>query len=448
MREVKNFGMTRTINVIDAIPGAGKTSWAIQYMNESINEDKKLAFGDAGEKEKFIYVTPFLKEVDRIKENTNIDFVDPRAINGYDSKMKHLQALIVAGKSIVTTHALFKKLDLYTLNMIENAGYTLIMDEVANVLEQYDIKEDDFNVMLRDNMIEVKGDGTVIWLDENYCGDRFHDIKVLAEGENLIYINKVALFWTMNTRAFEAFENIYVLTYLFNGQTQCYYYKVNEIKFNKLSVSKHNDKYELIEHEPALEPRQELYDLLNIYEDYQKENGRKSTLNSNFDSREKLTDRQKRGQLSTSWFKQAPDNDLKQLKNNVNNYFRNVAPAENTDLYWTTKKSVATKLKNPKAKYNEKDDRTKDNFLPFNARATNEYGHCKSMAFVYNRFINPLERNFFANYNVAVDENLLAVSDLLQFIFRGCVRNNQPLNCYIPSERMRNLLKDWSEYKI
>jgi hypothetical protein len=266
MRKVKNFGMTRTINVVDDICGSGKTSWAIQKINESAND------------EKFIYVTPFLNEIDRIKENTNIDFVDPKAINGYGSKMKHLQALIVARKSIVTTHALFKKMDLHTLNLIEDAGYTLIMDEVANVLEQYDIKEDDFNVILGDNMIEVEEDGTVIWLKEEYTGERFHDIKVLAEGENLIYINKVALFWTMNTRAFEAFENIYVLTYLFEGQTQCHYYKVNDIKFNKFSVTKKGDRYDLIDYRPNLEPRQKLYNSLNIYEDYQKENGRKSTL--------------------------------------------------------------------------------------------------------------------------------------------------------------------------
>lgn len=39
-------------------------------------------------------------------------------------------------------------------------------------------------------------------------------------------------------------------------------------------------------------------------------------------------------------------------------------------------------------------------------------------------------------------------TDLIQFIFRGCIRKGQSMHCYIPSERMRSLLKDWADYKI
>ena len=41
------------IQVIDSIMGSGKTTWAINYMNSHPDE-------------RFIYVTPRLKEVDRI----------------------------------------------------------------------------------------------------------------------------------------------------------------------------------------------------------------------------------------------------------------------------------------------------------------------------------------------------------------------------------------------
>ncbi|MFF5400921.1 hypothetical protein ACFY5J_26965 [Peribacillus butanolivorans] len=57
-----------TIKVIDAICGAGKTSYAIQMINERAN---KVGFGDDepySSDKKFIYVTPFLSEVKRIKE--------------------------------------------------------------------------------------------------------------------------------------------------------------------------------------------------------------------------------------------------------------------------------------------------------------------------------------------------------------------------------------------
>lgn len=447
MREMQSFGITQTMNVVDAVPGSGKTSWAIQHINESNEKLKDLAFGE--EHEKFIYVTPYLDEVDRIKQATNIGFVDPEIINGKGSKMKHFRALIIAGQSIVTTHALFKKLDLNTLDLIEEAGYTLIMDEVANVMEQYNIDNDDFDMLIRDGMIEIKNDGTVVWLHENYNGSRFYNIKILAQSENLTNIDGVALYWTMNTRAFEAFEEVYVLTYLFDGQSQCGYYKANDIKFKKFSVALIDDTYELIDYDPKVEPRKELYDLLLIHEDSQNSNGRKSTLNSNFDSREKLTVNQKRTQLSSTWFdKHASEDDLKQIKNNLNNYFSKVVSTTNDNLYWTTKKNMAAVLKNPKCKYNKKDDRTKDNFLSFNTRATNSYSHCTAMAFVYNRFVNPMEKRFFQNYGVEINEDMLALSDLIQFVFRGCIRNGEKMNCYIPADRMRSLLKDWSEYQI
>ncbi|MDM5310846.1 hypothetical protein [Peribacillus frigoritolerans] len=50
------------IKVIDAICGAGKTSYAIQMMNDF----SKVGFGVDGElhtsEKKFIYVTPFLSK--------------------------------------------------------------------------------------------------------------------------------------------------------------------------------------------------------------------------------------------------------------------------------------------------------------------------------------------------------------------------------------------------
>lgn len=444
MMEIKTYSMEQTINVVDDICGSGKTSWAIQEINDSINRNKKLAFGEALEQEKFVYVTPYLKEIERVRESVEIDFVEPDVINGKGSKLKHFQALIQLGKSIVTTHQLFKKLDVETLNLIEEMGYTLIMDEVANVLEQYDITKSDIELLIANKTIRIGKKHKVEWLNADYSG-KFSDMKILAESDNLILQNGSAMFWTMNTRAFEAFEKVFILTYLFDGQTQCSYYQANDIRFQKLSVNNVNGRYGLIEYNNTLENRKAIYELLNIYED-PTGNDKKSPLNSNFEYRQKI----KTGDtaLSTTWFNNAPDEAIKQLSKNLQNYFRTVVPTENEKLFWTTVKIHAPKLKNAKTKYNAKGLREKDNFLSINARATNKYKNRTTMAYVYNRFINPMERNFFAEYEVNVNEDALAVSDLIQFMFRGCIRDGEPMNCYIPSTRMRKLLKDWSEYKI
>ncbi|MEK4130178.1 hypothetical protein NYE67_10880 [Solibacillus sp. FSL W8-0474] len=441
--KTKSFCLDSTINVVDAMCGAGKTSWAIQKIN-----DEKIGFGTEEKLgKKYIYVTPYLNEVERVRSATGAEFLEPEAMKGKGSKLNHLKALITLEKSIVTTHALFKKLDLETLNLIEESGYTLIMDEVANVLEQYHITKSDIDLLITKGTIAIGEKGKIQWLDDSYDGE-FSDMKVLAQSDNLILQNGTAVFWTMNTRAFEAFEEVYILTYLFDGQTQFYYYQMNDINFDKYSVTNVNGRFELIDYDSNIEPRKETYNKLNVHEDKSNGNGRSSTLNSNYDSREKLTPQQRKSLLSSTWFKNASDDELKQISNNLNNYFRKIHPTDNDKLFWSTLLIAAPDLKNAKCKFHKKGDRTKDNFVSLNTRATNYYADRTSMAYVYNRFINPIESNFFKEYGITVNEDLLALSDLIQFIFRGCIRNDEPMNCYIPSERMRQLLKDWSEYKI
>lgn len=214
-----------TIKVVDAICGAGKTSWAIQMINDS----EKIGFGTMERNDKkYIYVTPFLNEVERVSNSTKADFFQPNAQQGKGSKIEHFKMLVGLGKSIVTTHELFKRLDADTLDEIEQEGYILIMDEVANVLEAINISHKEIGYLLKLNVIEVDELGKVTWLDEEYGqdknDDRFRDIKIIVENENLFILQEKAFYWTMNIKAFEAFDEVYILMYLFDGQIQKSYY--------------------------------------------------------------------------------------------------------------------------------------------------------------------------------------------------------------------------------
>lgn len=434
------------IKVIDAICGAGKSSYAIQMMNDST----KAGFGVDREfyisEKKFIYVTPFLSEVERVINNTKAEFSEPTNKTG--SKYEHVKKLIDDGKSIVMTHELFSRLDEETLSDIEFEGYILIMDEVANVLEQVKAYSKDIEYLLKAGAVEVSLNNEIIWVDDEYEISRngnYRDIKVLSERGNLFLENGNIVFWTMPVQAFLCFKEVYLLTYLFDGQIQKYYYEVHDVKYEKFSVRKNSEgRYELVEYNPFLEPRDEIEELLTIYEDYQSPTGRKSSMNSNYDSRKNPNEYY---QLSGTWLRNASDEDLKQLNNNMSNFFRNQFPTDNDKIFWTTLKEIALKLKNVKCKFNKKDDRSKDNYVPLNIRATNEYADCTATAYIYNRFMNPIEKNFFRNRGIDVDEDQLAMSDLIQFLFRGCIRKGRPMNCYIPSSRMRSLLKQWFSYE-
>lgn len=439
------------ITVIDAICGAGKTSYAIQMMNESYQQGLETVegFGEDSyidKSDKFIYVTPFLDEVKRVKRETNIDIITPM---NRPTKRHHVDALVKLGHNIAMTHELFARLSVSTLSEIESQGYTLIMDEVANVLQQVNISKKDIDLLVSSNFIEIEEDSKVKWIDKDYDStdydgqkfNRFNDIKILAEKNNLYMQNGAAMFWVMDVQSFSSFDEVYILTYLFDGQIQKYYYDIHDLDYEKKSVTKQNGRYVLKEYNVDKEPRSEIGELLSIYEDYESKTGRKSKLNSNYDNDiDKWT-------LSSSWFEKASNEQINQLNKNLYSFFKNRCSTPNNQLFWTAKKSIAPKLVNGKTKINKNDDRTKDNFLPLNARATNEYRDRTAMAYVYNRFMNPMEKSFFYNRGVTVNEDMLAQSDLIQFLFRGCIRNNEVMNCYIPSKRMRELLYDWLEYK-
>ena len=59
--------------------------------------------------------------------------------------------------------------------------------------------------------------------------------------------------------------------------------------------------------------------------------------------------------------------------------------------------------------------------------------------------MNPVTKQFFASKGITVDEDLFALSELLQWLFRSRVRKGEAIDVYIPSERMRSLLEGYLE---
>ena len=139
-----NNDKPNNVILLDSIMGTGKTSYAIQLMKE------------APSSQKFIYVTPFLDEVQRIKsEVSNRQFREPDTKHGYRTKLKSLKRLIVAAEDIATTHALFSLADDELMELLKWQRYTLIVDEVMDVIAQVPLKRDDLPVLLKSGFIEI-----------------------------------------------------------------------------------------------------------------------------------------------------------------------------------------------------------------------------------------------------------------------------------------------------
>ncbi|RKD75253.1 hypothetical protein ATL39_0952 [Sinobaca qinghaiensis] len=407
----------KEVNIIDSIMGSGKTSWAKQYMNK---------YKDF---QNFIYVTPYL---DEIENNVLLDcpfLTQPCSKKGKGSKLKDFKNLIKEGKSVITTHALFGLFDKEVIELIENSDYIIIIDEVANVIEQINqISKDDIKHMLDSKLIEIEeGNNKVHWLVNDYKGvfqSKYINIKEQAEQGNIYSYNKEILFWTFPDKVFKIFKEVYILTYLFDGQIQRYYYDMFNISYKYYSIKKVDEIYELDEYNPLKENRGKYKEILNIYIG---ESNRNYTSN-------KLTGYE----LSVTWFSKANKEQLNRLKKNTYTYFRKHGKSD--DNLWTTIKDMRTKLQGK--------GYTKG-FIPWNTRATNNYQEKHNLAFLLNIYMNPIEKRFFENAGVKVNQDLLAVSSLLQWIWRSNIRkeNATQVNLYIPSLRMRTLLYQWLDHK-
>ena len=127
---------------------------------------------------------------------------------------------------------------------------------------------------------------------------------------------------------------------------------------------------------------------------------------------------------------------IERLKKNLINYFKNAAKGKGEDNAWTVFKDFQSLLKGK--------GYTKG-FVDCSARSTNEYKHKQNLAYLCNRYYSPVIKNFFIDKGVDIDEDEWALSELIQWMFRSCIREIKPINMYIPSSRMRNLLIKWLE---
>ena len=382
--------------------GTGKTSAAINFINESDDDVK------------FLYITPYLTEVKRIIDNCpNRKFRQPES---YGSKLNGIKYLFEKGNNIVSTHALFSLFDEEIIDLAYTNKYTLIMDEVADVIEPLAISKFDLDIILK-NYAHVEDGHILKWDVENYTGEFYKYKKQCDLGCVGIY-NNTAILWLFPISTFRAFRNIYILTYMFDAQTQKYYYDYYNIEYVFWYITGNSlDTYRFTQDKV----------------EYAMPNYSKLIHICDNDKLNHIGDRETA--LSKSWYERNKNNILmKTLKNATGNFFKNYTKTKSNENLWTCFKDYKNLVS---GKGYAK------GFLSSNIRATNEYRDRIAVAYLVNKFFNPYVKNFFTLNGVEVNEDAFAVSEMLQFIWRSAIRDGEEIWLYIPSSRMRMLLEDW-----
>jgi hypothetical protein len=141
--------------------------------------------------------------------------------------------------------------------------------------------------------------------------------------------------------------------------------------------------------------------------------------------------------LSKSWFDRNKQAGINELKNNIYNIFRNVwKDSDAEQRMWATYKTYKEALKG-KGYTN--------GYTVLNMRASNNYRDRLYLVYACNIFMNVDEQIFYKSKGIEVDNDRYALSIMLQWIWRSAIRDGQKIHIYLPSKRMRTILKDWMD---
>lgn len=402
--------------------GSGKTTAAINFVNALPPEQKVM------------FIVLYNDEVKRIKDSCREkNLMEPNYENG--RKLYGLRELLTNGENIVSTHALLELLEEEDINLIKEQNYICFIDETINCISAYN--EEDSDCYMHPKDIEVltnyyssvdESTGLLKWNVQDYIDGRFIKEKKLMDNNRLMMNSAGKLFKVFPISILMAFKEIYVLTYIFEGSIMYCYIKQHGIEYKNLYITGDCLENLTITDDPTnkVVVKKNYRELINILDD---------------DKLNKIGDGYY--DLSVGWYmKRATDKDKKKLQLNMRNFFEHKVGAKAKECLWTTFSSQRNLLSSSDSgKYK----RYSDCFASINMRASNNWSDRTAVAYLVNRFMNLDICNYFENDDIRPDQNLFALSEMLQFIWRSAIRKNKPINLYIPSSRMRGLLKDWIE---
>lgn len=405
--------------VIDSVMGSGKTT---HIINELRQADPKS--------ERYIVITPYLDEVQRfINSVPELGFKSPSDQSG--SKLADFHKLVSDGRNIVSTHQLFQNWNKQTLTSLEALGYHLIIDETVDCTRNYgsatgEPDPKDVMFLLDSGDIVVGENDRIYWKSKRLPGPHLAQLKRDCDAGRLYYLSSDEkdglMFWEFPIELLNAFNSVTALTYLWDGSLMSAYLAAHGADVERLTLNKER---KLVPWSRALEAEatKSLAGLIQVLDD------------------DKLNDiGVDDSAFSSSWLSRQKQASTEKISLNTRNVLRHRFGAAIKTTMWSCI-----------AEYEEalRPDGFKKSYVACNLRATNDYKERTHLAYLRNIYINPTLCNFYRRLrDIKPDHDRFALAELLQWVFRSAVREDRPVQLYLPSKRMRQLLYDWMDGEV
>ena len=380
--------------------GSGKTSGMINYMND--HKEKR-----------WLFITKYIDEAERVGKACN--FTSPsKHFTG--RKIDNLESLINDGENISSTHALFALMSKELLEKVEEMNYSLVIDETIQLVDKLDYSPWDVDQLIKYHVVDIDPSSKkVIQNNSKYREGYFSEAKQMSDVGCLYAVkgefSKQELYTRLHISFFESFEDVYLMTYLYDYQPISVYFKSNNLNYFRLYPHCNEGKQYIDDVSD-----EKKYDLkINLLQDVKINN----VGYNQYD-------------LSVSWYKGRGDKE--QLKNNIYNVFHNIWHVKPSDSIWTCYKEFFDDVKS---------SQYKRSFVSMNLCATNEYRDRHNVVYCVNRFFPPAMRSLYKDVDAWLGEQEFALSEMVQFVWRSAVRDGEEINLYVPSKRMRDLFVGW-----
>jgi len=409
--------MTQEIEVLDALPGCGKTTAVLEMISK--NQDKS-----------WLYLSPMKKEInERIPKAADELglrlFIAQDRGKSTEYKTMNLQVLeaMKEGKSIACTHNLMLRFTQEHLDLIKKFNYLVVCDEELDLIKGYnELKKGDIDFLLENKHITIaESDGKVSFVSEMSTDSRYGDVKLFAD-MGCLYAAKTRhdfLVIQVSPRIVEAASRFILLTYSYAGSIMDTFMTMHGFKSRCIHLSMLKTTQQRIK---------EIQNLITFIETPSVKKWQK-----------------KKSCLSATWWRNIVEDDLHDLSKAVKSIMVNQKVKSNELMITFPKAHLSGYDGEYKTRKVFKVDSLDTNlaFVPYNARATNDFAHKTLAIHLTNLYPMQPVLVYMQDMGYLCDRESYALSTFIQWLFRGCIRDDKPMKVAIFSERMSTLFKEW-----
>lgn len=436
--------------VFDAPPGQGKSSMALEREKRTANNQPN------------IYFVERVSEIGRyIAECVHLE--TPVKSLQCETLTESLLALLKRGKSIVTSHALLSNMTVEHWYEVAKHGYKYVIDEaITEVRKVLEVRSSDIEKLIDDGYLEVIeiGEYSYVKVTKKEGYEKHQKLLKLIQtgqtklqgesskkGRDCTYV----LVWGIHPETFLSARAIEILTYQSEGSFLHKYLEMLGIEIKKMSVV--NSEIVPYRYQDGAAYRK----LITVHNG--KQNDFAVTRGDRLDSG-----------LTSTWYGKGKDKQSKKRRKKVQSALLSVyrewrrkfgcnqetfafTCPEKAKLDVVYKEFYGVKLHKKHQAFKAQSRKSEPDYdvrkvtsIPQNTRGVNEYKHKQFMAYMCNTYpLQPIQAAF-AQEGLPVDNGDYALNQLIQWLFRGCVRASQPMTVFIPNRRMRHLFLRWLGY--